>query len=113
MNTVVAPMYLSEVAPVNLRGALGTLNQFGIVSGLLISQILGLEMVCVFVGTFHFTLLILHIGHSGILHLICFILYFSFYTSHFTHWSFWYIAINFFVHYYHNYTSRFLFYLMY
>ena len=71
MNTVVAPMYLSEVAPVNLRGALGTLNQFGIVSGLLISQILGLEMVCVFVGT-------------------------SFYTFHFTHWSFWHIAVNLF-----------------
>ncbi|XP_065061939.1 solute carrier family 2, facilitated glucose transporter member 3-like isoform X2 [Rhopilema esculentum] len=45
INTVVAPMYLSEVAPVNLRGSLGTLNQFGIVTGLLISQVLGLEMV--------------------------------------------------------------------
>ena len=67
MNTVVAPMYLSEVAPVNLRGALGTLNQFGIVSGLLISQILGLEMVSIFAGSFNFV-----------------------------HWSFWSIAINFF-----------------
>eukprot|EP00794_Sanderia_malayensis_P004877 gene4877-5516_t len=43
INTVVAPMYLSEVAPVNLRGSLGTLNQFGIVTGLLISQVLGLS----------------------------------------------------------------------
>lgn len=45
VNTVVAPMYLSEVAPVNLRGSLGTLNQFGIVTGLLISQVLGLDSV--------------------------------------------------------------------
>ena len=50
MNTVVVPMYLSEVAPVNLRGALGALHQFGVVSGLFISQILGLEMVCIFAG---------------------------------------------------------------
>ena len=45
INTVVAPMYLSEVAPVNLRGSLGTLNQLGIVSGILISQVLGLSKV--------------------------------------------------------------------
>jgi len=42
VNTVVAPMYLSEIAPINLRGSLGTLNQFGIVSGLLLGNILGL-----------------------------------------------------------------------
>lgn len=45
INTVVAPMYLSEIAPVNLRGSLGTLNQFGIVSGLLLGNVLGLEEI--------------------------------------------------------------------
>nr|XP_047126764.1 solute carrier family 2, facilitated glucose transporter member 3 isoform X1 [Hydra vulgaris] len=45
VNTVVAPMYLSEIAPVNLRGSLGTINQFGIVSGLLLANILGLPQL--------------------------------------------------------------------
>ena len=45
INTAVAPVYLSEIAPVNLRGSLGTLNQFGIVSGLLLGFIFGLRQV--------------------------------------------------------------------
>ena len=40
-----APMYLSEIAPVKLRGALGTLNQFGIVTGILLGNIFGLSEV--------------------------------------------------------------------
>jgi hypothetical protein len=31
--TVVVPMYLGEIAPANLRGSLGTMNQFAMVSG--------------------------------------------------------------------------------
>lgn len=45
VNTSVAPMYLSEIAPVELRGSLGTLSQFGIVTGLLLGNILGLNEV--------------------------------------------------------------------
>eukprot|EP00051_Salpingoeca_urceolata_P007901 m.101574 g.101574 ORF g.101574 m.101574 type:complete len:490 (-) comp15465_c0_seq4:19-1488(-) len=41
--TVVVPMYLAEVSPVEVRGAVGVLNQLAITSGILISQILGLE----------------------------------------------------------------------
>lgn len=46
VNTAVAPVYLSEIAPIRLRGALGVLNQFGIVLGLLSGYILGLKQVC-------------------------------------------------------------------
>jgi len=45
INTSVAPMYLSEIAPVQLRGSLGTLNQFGIVTGILMGNVLGLSEV--------------------------------------------------------------------
>ncbi|NWT41355.1 GTR3 protein, partial [Chroicocephalus maculipennis] len=37
------PMYISEVSPTSLRGAFGTLNQLGIVVGILVAQIFGLE----------------------------------------------------------------------
>ncbi|XP_041926941.1 solute carrier family 2, facilitated glucose transporter member 4-like [Alosa sapidissima] len=37
------PMYVGEIAPTTLRGALGTLHQLAIVTGILIAQILGLE----------------------------------------------------------------------
>uniref|UniRef100_A0A4W4GYA7 Solute carrier family 2, facilitated glucose transporter member 4 n=1 Tax=Electrophorus electricus TaxID=8005 RepID=A0A4W4GYA7_ELEEL len=37
------PMYVGEISPTNLRGALGTLHQLAIVTGILIAQILGLE----------------------------------------------------------------------
>ncbi|XP_015779428.1 PREDICTED: solute carrier family 2, facilitated glucose transporter member 3-like [Acropora digitifera] len=45
VNTAVAPVYLSEIAPIRLRGALGVLNQFGIVLGLLSGYILGLKQL--------------------------------------------------------------------
>ncbi|KAK2552706.1 Glucose transporter type 1 [Acropora cervicornis] len=45
VNTAVAPVYLSEIAPIRLRGALGVLNQFGIVLGLLSGYILGLKQI--------------------------------------------------------------------
>ncbi|XP_053548786.1 solute carrier family 2, facilitated glucose transporter member 3 [Bombina bombina] len=43
--TGLVPMYIGELAPTRLRGALGTLNQLGIVVGILIAQILGLEFI--------------------------------------------------------------------
>ena len=36
-------MYISEIAPLTLRGGLGTVNQLAVTVGLLISQILGIE----------------------------------------------------------------------
>uniref|UniRef100_A0A3Q3J1K5 Solute carrier family 2, facilitated glucose transporter member 4 n=1 Tax=Monopterus albus TaxID=43700 RepID=A0A3Q3J1K5_MONAL len=39
------PMYVGEIAPTSLRGALGTLHQLAIVTGILIAQILGLELL--------------------------------------------------------------------
>ncbi|XP_048242743.1 glucose transporter type 1-like [Haliotis rufescens] len=41
LYTALAPIYLSEIASVNIRGALGVLHQLFVVSGILISQILG------------------------------------------------------------------------
>ena len=42
LNTHLVPMYLSEIAPMNLRGALGTVSQLGVTTGLLLAQVLGL-----------------------------------------------------------------------
>jgi len=39
--TVVVPMYLGEISPANLRGSLGTMNQFSMVIGILIANLLG------------------------------------------------------------------------
>lgn len=45
LSTGFVPMYVGEVAPTSLRGALGTLHQLGIVIGILVAQIFGLEMI--------------------------------------------------------------------
>ncbi|XP_037023748.2 solute carrier family 2, facilitated glucose transporter member 3 isoform X1 [Artibeus jamaicensis] len=39
------PMYIGEVSPTALRGAFGTLNQLGIVIGILVAQIFGLNVI--------------------------------------------------------------------
>ncbi|KAM5165139.1 solute carrier family 2, facilitated glucose transporter member 2 [Mantella aurantiaca] len=39
------PIYIGEISPTALRGALGTLHQLGIVTGILISQVVGLEFI--------------------------------------------------------------------
>lgn len=44
MTTVIVPMYLAEIAPVDLRGVIGVLNQMGIVFGILFGQIQGLYL---------------------------------------------------------------------
>lgn len=43
--TTVAPTYVSEVAPVRLRGAFGTVNQLAVAFGLIGSQILGIDLI--------------------------------------------------------------------
>ena len=37
------PMYVSEIAPLTLRGCFGTVNQLAVTIGILVSQILGIE----------------------------------------------------------------------
>ena len=39
LSTDFVPMYVGEVAPTALRGALGTLHQLGIVTGILMAQV--------------------------------------------------------------------------
>ncbi|XP_076598364.1 solute carrier family 2, facilitated glucose transporter member 1 [Chaetodon auriga] len=45
LSTGFVPMYVGEVSPTSLRGALGTLHQLGIVVGILIAQVFGMESV--------------------------------------------------------------------
>ncbi|KAG5856308.1 solute carrier family 2, facilitated glucose transporter member 3 isoform X1 [Anguilla anguilla] len=45
MCTGLTPMYLGELAPTALRGAFGTLHQLGVVVGILVAQIFGLEFL--------------------------------------------------------------------
>jgi sugar porter (SP) family MFS transporter len=40
----VVPMYLSEISPIKLRGAIGVLPQLGIVIGILVSQLLSIPL---------------------------------------------------------------------
>ncbi|XP_001363351.2 solute carrier family 2, facilitated glucose transporter member 2 isoform X1 [Monodelphis domestica] len=39
------PMYVGEISPTSLRGALGTLHQLAIVTGILVSQVIGLDFI--------------------------------------------------------------------
>ncbi|KAA0710155.1 Solute carrier family 2, facilitated glucose transporter member 1 [Triplophysa tibetana] len=43
--TGLTPMYIGEISPTPLRGAFGTLHQLGVVLGILIAQIFGLEAI--------------------------------------------------------------------
>ncbi|XP_013864997.1 solute carrier family 2, facilitated glucose transporter member 1 [Austrofundulus limnaeus] len=45
LSTGFVPMYVGEVSPTSMRGALGTLHQLGIVVGILIAQVFGLDMI--------------------------------------------------------------------
>ncbi|XP_077474071.1 solute carrier family 2, facilitated glucose transporter member 1-like [Stigmatopora argus] len=45
MSTGFVPMYVEEISPTSLRGAMGTLHQLGVVIGILLAQILGMESI--------------------------------------------------------------------
>ena len=38
-------MYLTEIAPVNVRGAMGVVHQFALTCGIFVSQIVGLKQL--------------------------------------------------------------------
>lgn len=44
INTGVGPLYLSEIAPTSLRGLCGTFNQLAITFGVLVAEIMGLDI---------------------------------------------------------------------
>ena len=45
MNSGVAPLYVSEIAPIALRGLCGTLIQAAICTGVLVAEVIGLDIV--------------------------------------------------------------------
>ncbi|KAJ1122352.1 hypothetical protein NDU88_000844 [Pleurodeles waltl] len=45
LTTGFVPMYVGELSPTKLRGAFGTLHQLGIVVGILIAQVFGLNVI--------------------------------------------------------------------
>lgn len=45
LTSGLVPIYVGEISPTNLRGALGTLHQLAIVIGILIAQVFGLESI--------------------------------------------------------------------
>ena len=40
-GTGLVPMYLTEISPINIRGAMGVLHQLGLTIGILLSQLFG------------------------------------------------------------------------
>ncbi|XP_062283898.1 solute carrier family 2, facilitated glucose transporter member 1-like [Scomber scombrus] len=45
LSTGFVPMYVEEISPTSIRGALGTLHQLGVVTGILMAQIFGIESI--------------------------------------------------------------------
>uniref|UniRef100_A0A8C6L0Q3 Solute carrier family 2 member 1a n=1 Tax=Nothobranchius furzeri TaxID=105023 RepID=A0A8C6L0Q3_NOTFU len=45
LSTGFVPMYVEEISPTSLRGALGTLHQLGVVIGILLAQVFGIESI--------------------------------------------------------------------
>ncbi|XP_067950914.1 facilitated glucose transporter protein 1-like [Watersipora subatra] len=43
--TVVCPLYLNEISPESMRGSVGSMNQMGVVVGLLLGQVIGLPQI--------------------------------------------------------------------
>ena len=52
LTTGFVPMYVGEVSPTALRGALGTFHQLGIVLGILIAQVSAVQGVCLSAALF-------------------------------------------------------------
>nr|CAD7462662.1 unnamed protein product [Timema tahoe] len=54
--TTVIPMYLTEIAPLSIRGAMGVLCPLGLTVGVVIAQILGLRQILGTIETWHYLL---------------------------------------------------------
>lgn len=57
LSTGFVPLYIEEISPTSLRGALGTLHQLGVVIGILIAQVRTTDLMrCKSVTIYCFTL---------------------------------------------------------
>nr|CAD7570923.1 unnamed protein product [Timema californicum] len=56
LTTTVIPMYLTEIAPLSIRGAMGVLCPLGLNVGVIIAQILGLKQILGTMETWHYLL---------------------------------------------------------
>nr|CAD7257983.1 unnamed protein product [Timema shepardi] len=56
LTTTVIPMYLTEIAPLSIRGAMGVLCPLGLNVGVVIAQILGLKQILGTMETWHYLL---------------------------------------------------------
>ncbi|XP_050412311.2 solute carrier family 2, facilitated glucose transporter member 1-like isoform X1 [Patella vulgata] len=68
INTGIVPLYLSEIAPIELRGFCGTFNQMSITFGVVISQLLGLDFI---LGTDELWPLLLALTLVPVLYQLC------------------------------------------
>ncbi|EGG02384.1 uncharacterized protein MELLADRAFT_44903 [Melampsora larici-populina 98AG31] len=56
LNTVLVPIYLSEISPVAIRGSIGVMNQLGIVIGILASQVVSMPLAKPFIWRWIFVI---------------------------------------------------------
>ncbi|XP_021699789.1 solute carrier family 2, facilitated glucose transporter member 1 isoform X2 [Aedes aegypti] len=70
LSLSVIPMYLAEVSPLKLRGAMGVLLPLGITAGVVLGQVVTLDQLLGDKDLWHFGL-----GIGGLLNFICFVAY--------------------------------------
>uniref|UniRef100_A0A182JY07 Major facilitator superfamily (MFS) profile domain-containing protein n=1 Tax=Anopheles christyi TaxID=43041 RepID=A0A182JY07_9DIPT len=71
LTTGVIPMYLAEVSPIKLRGAMGVLCPLGLTTGVVVAQVTSLEQVLGTDEHWHYAL-----GCFAVLNLFCYAFYF-------------------------------------
>uniref|UniRef100_A0A182NQ80 Major facilitator superfamily (MFS) profile domain-containing protein n=1 Tax=Anopheles dirus TaxID=7168 RepID=A0A182NQ80_9DIPT len=71
LTTGVIPMYLAEVSPVKLRGAMGVLCPLGLTTGVVVAQVASLEQVLGTADHWHYAL-----SCFALLNLFCYAFYF-------------------------------------
>lgn len=71
LTTGVIPMYLAEVSPIKLRGAMGVLCPLGLTTGVVVAQVASLEQALGTEEHWHYAL-----GCFAVLNLFCYAFYF-------------------------------------
>uniref|UniRef100_A0A182P8V1 Major facilitator superfamily (MFS) profile domain-containing protein n=1 Tax=Anopheles epiroticus TaxID=199890 RepID=A0A182P8V1_9DIPT len=71
LTTGVIPMYLAEVSPIKLRGAMGVLCPLGLTAGVVVAQVISLEQVLGTEQHWHYAL-----SCYAVLNLFCYAFYF-------------------------------------